>query len=545
MKKLFIFPLLWASSLLNAQEAVKPLLSDAEIMAQNNGVMSAPGPVMGQADFAETINAGDLKLHLMTIAGDEYQGRETGAEGQRMAAKYLAEKYKKLGFEGPVEGGKNQYYQIVPLEEGGWDNPKIMVDDMEFTFMDDFYAWPDAEGVELSTDEIVFVGYGIDTKKYNSYKGLDVKGKTIVMMRGEPQKSDETYLISGTKERSEWSKDAAFKMGTAKKKGAKAVMVIDKDLADNMGRWGHYLKQKSMRLQSTEKEDFPPAVNISSEMAEKLFNAKKYKKAIKKMTKKLKPFSVASTKKVDYQVIKDVRKFNSENVLGFLEGSDLKDEIIVITSHYDHLGKDDGDRRIYNGADDDGSGTVAVLEIAEAFAKAKEAGYGPRRSILFMNVTAEEKGLLGSGHYSDNPIFPLENTVANLNIDMVGRIDADHDNGDYVYIIGSNMLSTELHDINQKMNDKHTKLYLDYTYNDKDDPNRFYYRSDHYNFAKHNIPIIFYFNGTHEDYHQPTDTPDKIAYTALQNRARLVFHTAWQLANQDKRIEVNVKQEEE
>ena len=229
----------------------------------------------------------------------------------------------------------------------------------------------------------------------------------------------------------------------------------------------------------------------------------------------------------------------SENVLGYLEGTDLKDELLVITSHYDHIGIT-GDQ-INNGADDDGSGTAAVLELAEAFAQAKAAGHGPRRSILFMTVSGEEKGLFGSEYYTDHPVFSLDSTIANLNIDMVGRIDPTHEaDSAYVYVIGSDRLSTELHEINETANARYTQLDLDYTYNAPDDPNRFYYRSDHYNFAKHGVPIIFYFNGTHADYHKPTDTVDKISFDLLRERARLVFYTAWQLANQDRRIEVDV-----
>jgi Zn-dependent M28 family amino/carboxypeptidase len=230
---------------------------------------------------------------------------------------------------------------------------------------------------------------------------------------------------------------------------------------------------------------------------------------------------------------------SSENVLGFLEGSDKKKEVLVITAHYDHIGKR-GDK-IYNGADDDGSGTVTVLELAEAFAKAKKAGKGPRRSILFMTVSGEEKGLLGSSYYTDfDPVFPLKNTVADLNIDMVGRIDDRYkDDPDYVYVIGSDKLSSELHNLSEEANKQYINIKLDYKYNDENDPNRFYYRSDHYNFAKNNIPIIFYFNGTHADYHKPTDTIEKIHFGKMQKIGRLVFHTAWKIANRDNRLKVD------
>ena len=226
-----------------------------------------------------------------------------------------------------------------------------------------------------------------------------------------------------------------------------------------------------------------------------------------------------------------------ENVLGFIEGTDLKEELIIITAHYDHLGKHED--KIFNGADDDGSGTVATLEIAEAFMSAKKEGNGPRRSVLIMPVSGEEKGLLGSKYYTDHPIYPLENTVANLNIDMIGRVDDWHENGDYVYLIGADMLSQELHDISEQTNDQYIGLELDYTFNAEDDPNRYYYRSDHYNFAKNNIPVIFYFNGVHEDYHKVTDTVEKIDFNKIQTITRLVFLTAWELANRDERIQLN------
>ena len=229
---------------------------------------------------------------------------------------------------------------------------------------------------------------------------------------------------------------------------------------------------------------------------------------------------------------------DSENVVAFIKGSEKPDEIVVISAHLDHEGIKNG--KIYNGADDDGSGTVAILEIAEAFQKAAKDGHGPKRSVLFLHVTGEEKGLLGSKYYVENPIFPIANTVVDLNIDMVGRVDDRHkDNRNFVYLIGADKLSSELHDVSEAMNSKYTNISLDYKYNDEKDPNRFYYRSDHYNFAKYNVPIIFYFNGTHADYHKPSDTPDKIDYDLLENRSRLVFHTAWEIANRDKRLVVD------
>ncbi len=225
---------------------------------------------------------------------------------------------------------------------------------------------------------------------------------------------------------------------------------------------------------------------------------------------------------------------DSENIWAYIEGSEKPNEIIVISAHYDHVGtKND---KIYNGADDDGSGTVAILEVAKAFAKAKKEGHGPKRSILILHFTGEEHGLHGSRYYSENPLFPLQNTIANINIDMIGRRDEAHANSNnYIYLIGSDYLSTDLYNICEEVNKKYVHLELDYKYNDKKDPNRFYYRSDHYNFAKNGIPSVFLFNGTHADYHKPTDTVEKIEFDALTKRTQLAFAVAWDLANRENR----------
>ena len=229
---------------------------------------------------------------------------------------------------------------------------------------------------------------------------------------------------------------------------------------------------------------------------------------------------------------------DSENVAAIIEGSEFPNEYIVISAHLDHIGTHKGE--INNGADDDGSGTVAMMEIAEAFEQASLQGYNPKRSIVFLHFSGEEKGLLGSRYYVENPLYPLLQTVANLNIDMIGRLDPKRKDKDpkYIYLIGSDKLSQELHDISEAANQKYTQLKLDYTFNADDDPNRFYYRSDHYNFAKNSIPVIFYFNGTHEDYHRPSDTPDKINYPLLQKRTQLIFYTLWELANREERIQL-------
>ncbi len=231
---------------------------------------------------------------------------------------------------------------------------------------------------------------------------------------------------------------------------------------------------------------------------------------------------------------------DSENIWAFIEGSEKPNEILVISAHYDHVGARNGE--IYNGADDDGSGTVALLEIAQAFQMAKKAGHGPKRSILFLHVTGEEHGLHGSRYYSENPLFPIANTITDINIDMIGRRDEAHaGSNNYVYVIGADRLSTDLDAICTTANATYTKLDLDYRFNDPKDPNHFYERSDHYNFAKLGIPSVFLFNGVHADYHKPTDSPDKIEYDALAKRTQFAFVTAWELANRENRPVVDKK----
>ena len=251
---------------------------------------------------------------------------------------------------------------------------------------------------------------------------------------------------------------------------------------------------------------------------------------------------VANPDDIDTRITKEnIDWVRTENVAAIIRGSEKPNEYIIITAHLDHVGIEGDD--IYNGADDDGSGSMALLEIAQAFKLAVLDGNRPKRSIVILHVSAEEKGLLGSRYYVENPLFPLENTITNLNVDMIGRTDPtrESDNDHYIYLIGTDRLSSMLHETSEKVNERTVNLELDYRFNAWDDPNRFYFRSDHFNFAKNNIPVIFYFSGTHEDYHMPTDTADKIRYDLLTQRARLIFHTAWEIANMNETIKVDVE----
>jgi hypothetical protein len=389
----------------------------------------------------------------------------------------------------------------------------------------------------------IFAGYGIDHETYSDYKDLDVKGKIVVVLDAEPKSADGKYLISKG-EKPSASATTENKLKTARQKGARGIFLAygtDALFNQRAKLFKNYYSAPSLTLAS-EQADNSFAFFLTSPSQIPVLLGTKPKKFNKVMDEASKGGVSPAGKFKGSITLKSERKVeavSSENVLGFMEGTDKKEEILVVTAHYDHVGIIDG--QIHNGADDDGSGTVTVLEIAEAFAKAKAEGKGPRRSILFMTVTGEEKGLLGSEYYSENPIFPLDKTVADLNIDMVGRVDEKHKNNpNYIYIIGSDMLSSELHKLSEETQKKYSpEVELDYTYNSEDDPNRFYYRSDHYNFAKHNIPVIFYFNGTHDDYHQPTDDVEKINFDKMEKIARLIFSTAWEIANRDQRLVVD------
>lgn len=489
--------------------------------------------------YGATITQEELKDHLYVYASDDFEGRDTGAPGQKKAVEYIKKEYEALGIPSVIEGN---YFQAVPLNIVKTPNVSISVNGESFNYFDDFISQTAAATGTISASEVVYAGYGIDDEKYSDYKDLDVKGKVVVVKGGEPKDKAGNNILSGGKEASKWSNGRqalSSKRTAAKDNGAKAIFFVDDQL---FNRYSAFFKERetnggSKRLSLPKKEDADPEI-YDFLISEKMGNA-----LVSNINESTETATVPVKLDMSYESITE--SMPSENVVAMIEGSEKPDEYIVISSHLDHVGVN-AKGEIFNGADDDGSGTVATLEIAEAFKEAVNNGHTPKRSIIFLHVTGEEKGLLGSRYYTDyEPLKPLANTVANLNIDMVGRIDPKRE-GDrnYIYLIGADKLSTELHEISEEVNKTFTNIELDYTYNDENDPNRFYYRSDHYNFAKNNIPIIFYFNGTHDDYHKASDTPDKINYDLLENRSRLVFHTAWELANRAERIVVDKATEE-
>ncbi|MFT3824702.1 MAG: M28 family peptidase [Chitinophagaceae bacterium] len=478
--------------------------------------------------FANTITEEDLKKHLYIVASKEMEGRETATEGQRKAAAYIENHFRALGL---LPGNKDSYQLQYPVFQDSLVGAAIQVNGKSFELNKDFTVnFAAGYSATMMGGEVVFVGNGISDSARNDYKNVNVQGKIVLIIQapaaapqagaGRPRMFNPYAL-----------QDAA------QKNGAAAVLVV----GDNFPRRATPNKGNPS-LNGFKKSIYPNTFTISSQVAEAIMGAD-YAAAADAAKK-----GTAAAKSYNADVLLDLQKttiqLHSSNVLGLLEGTDLKDQYVFVTAHYDHLGK--RDTVVYYGADDDGSGTVSVLEIAEAFVKAKAAGKGPRRSIVFMTVSGEEKGLWGSQYYSEHPVYPLDKTTVDLNIDMIGRIDPNRTQGDstnYVYVVGDDKLSTDLKPISEATNKKYSKLELDYKFNDPNDKERIYFRSDHYNFARKGVPIIFYFDGIHKDYHRPSDTPDKINYDIMAKRAKLVFYTAWDMANRNDMLKRDLKLE--
>lgn len=487
-------------------------------------------------DYANIISAQTLQKHLTIIAGDEMQGRETGTEGQRKAAAYIEQQFKNMGLSYPAT--MNSYQQEYPLHKDSLVNASLKWNDYKAEFGKDYVVSLSAnKSADIKANGFVFAGYGIEDKNYSDYTSLDVKGKIVIIFSGEP-KANGIFLISNSSKTSEWTyPGTSKKVEIAAQKGAAGVLVISPFIETFPARTIETSKKSNIYYPRESSKATLWFASISHAFAKmmmddsinSLISAAKSGKAFSKEN------YISKNEKIKIEYNKSTSTIMASNVIGVVEGSDKKDEYVFVTGHYDHLGMKDG--KIYYGADDDGSGTCAVINMAEAFAKAKAEGHGPRRTMVFMTVSGEEKGLWGSEYYSEHPVFPLEKTTVDLNIDMIGRIDTERKKEDtlnYVYVVGHDKISTELPLVNEAMNNQFTNLTLDYKFDDLNDPERIYFRSDHYNFARKGVPVLFFYDGMLKaDYHKPTDTVDKITWSLYQKRARMVFYTAWEMANRE------------
>jgi hypothetical protein len=488
---------------------MKQLLLGVMAFAGLNAAVRKPDPLKLKPDlagkYAMYIDSIDLRKHLTVLASDAYEGRETGKKGQQLAADYIQHSFDEDGCSyTPGMKTWQQYFEVIETIPGG----TLAFGTKKLAFKTDYVYFGAKRQVKLGNLPVhTLTSASLEPVENLALicplKGMDVRAELTEIRKNQP-------------------------------KGTKAIILVTNRYEDLYEYLEHYVTTKSMRLKEEPvKEEIPVIVVRASALTRIVKKPFTYLlgKGTETRLKKARAVSTITATLNDEGTV-----MTSSNVLGFIPGSDpiLSKEVVVITAHYDHIGIQDG--VVYNGADDDGTGTVALLEIAEAFAAAKKEGNAPRRSILIMTVSGEEKGLLGSAYYVSHPIIPLERTIADLNIDMIGRNDIAHPNtSDYIYIIGSDMLSRDLHNTNEEANKQYTNLQLDYKFNSASDPNQFYYRSDHYNFAKNNIPSIFYFSGIHEDYHQPGDDIEKINFRKVEKVTRLVFATAWKLANANER----------
>ncbi len=473
------------------------------------GLMSQAQKVSKPDAYAQSITATDLKKHLYIIASKEMEGRETATEGQRKAAAYIEKEFRRIGLQ---PGNDSIYLQFFNVFQDSLVGAAMEVNGQSFQLDKDFNVnIANNINATMRFSEVIVLS---STSSVDSLRNMNLGGKLVMIIDNvQPQGRNQS--------------GAPSIFSVLQTKGIAGLLIVQNNFPRSLS---------AARKSGQSINEFKRAINaqqfvISENIARSILGAQ-YE------TSKANPSQIKTyNANVLLRTEKTSLTAQSSNVLGLLPGTDLKNEYLFITAHYDHLGK--RDTVIYYGADDDGSGTVAVIEMAEAFAKAKKDGKGPRRSIVFMAVSGEEKGLWGSEFYGNYPVYPLSKTTADLNIDMIGRSDSSRkgDTLNYVYVVGDDKISSDLKMISEAQNKKYTKLELDYKFNDPKDVNRIYYRSDHYNFARHGVPIIFYYDGMlGADYHRPTDTPDKINYPLLAKRAQLVFYTAWEMANRNEML---------
>ena len=492
------------------------------------------------AKYASVITGNNLNKHLSIIASADMQGRETGTEGQRKAAAYIESQFKSMGLKQvPALNGYQQYY---PLYQDSLVSTTLSAGGTDGIFGTDFISPMNAnENGKFKGKKIIFIGYGIDDPAYSDYTNVNVKGKVVIFFLGEPKK-DGKFIISGGTRGSEWSfPGITKKLALAASKGAAGALVINPQQETFNQRAVENGKKTGVYFPRSNDTKMINYALLSHAFAKTIIGdgfALDSVIAAAKRSEVLKINGVEKNYKTTFSFSKYRNTINASNVVGIIEGTDKKEEYVFLTGHYDHLGMRNG--QIYYGADDDGSGTVAVIQMAEAFMKAANEGNRPRRTIVFMTVSGEEKGLWGSEYYSDHPFYPLEKTSVDLNTDMVGRIDTERKTDDslnYVYVIGHDKISSELPVINEGVNKKYTNLVLDYKFDDPNDQNRIYFRSDHYNFARKGVPILFFYDGMLKaDYHKPTDTIEKINWPLYEKRVKMIFHTAWEMANRDEML---------
>jgi peptidase M28-like protein len=501
----------------------------------------------------DTIAANQLRNYLTFIASDEMEGRDTPSRGLDTTAKFLALNLANWGFK--PAGDDGSFFQHIELRRDRADSgqTKIELNGRTLTAGTDYLPVGGSGNV---SGQLVFAGNGwlVKSKEVDAYKGIDPAGKIAVIF-GTPN------MLPRGIARADFGKQGEDSMNPsdyARTKGVVGLIYVpDFQYLANWQRTRQRVVERGSTVVAkfqTQSTSPLPSIVVSPEIAQALFAGESQSAAgifnASYGGNLPGAFVMRDTKKVTMNVTSNSETVPTQNVIAVWEGSDpvLKAEYVALGAHYDHVGSGcppAGNDTICNGADDDGSGTTALLGMAEALAKASTR---PKRSVLFVWHCGEEKGLWGSRYFTEYPTVPLNQIVAQINIDMIGRSKKEGDTNprnsaltgpDAVYLIGSTMMSTELGEIVNAVNTSFLNLTLDTKYDDPKDPNRFFYRSDHYNYARKGIPIIFFFDGVHEDYHRPGDTADKIDYQKMEKVTRTIYMILWDIANRPMRLKVD------
>jgi hypothetical protein len=484
--------------------------------------------------YASQIDTARIRANIEILSSSELMGRETAETGQKLAAAFLRKNMIDIGLSPAI--GDTGYIQPYPLYKTEFQEGHIAVGSDTLVMLEHFYSFSSIIDSTIRAHNLLFLGYGISDDGYDNYGDRDVRGMAGIIFGGEPMSGD-VSRISKTVIPTSWSDGYDAKLELARARGLSILFVVQESFNQNLPRVTYYLQRAKLSLEKPSNSALP-IVFISPEMVDIMlpdYGISGVKSALESADAE---YNIERRCDISFTLQKSVTTVQGENVACMVKGKVKPDEFIVLSGHYDHLGMKDS--LIYHGADDNGSGTSTVLELMRIFAQADKDGNGPSRSVLFLFFSGEEKGLLGSSYFTDFPTIPLKSAVANINVDMIGRTDTQKDlNDDYIYLIGSDKLSIELHDLSEQVNKRCCDMTLDYKFNDPNDPQRLYYRSDHYNFAKHGIPVIFYFRGLHEDYHKTTDTVDKIEFDTIEKVSKLIFYTVWELANRKERIKVD------
>lgn len=512
------------------------------------GTVAAPSVGLAQRakSNADYITSDQLKDYLTFIASDEMEGRNTPSRGLDTAALFIATLLKRWGAK--PAGDNDTFFQKITLRRDSPDAEKsqLKLGDQALTYGTDFLS---SGGEGSLSAPLVYVGDGwmVKSKGIDAFKGVDVKGKIVVVNYGNvfaPPRDLTRRDLTG-KAGTDWANPRVY----AQMQGAVGILfIMPPSMQDD---WDRLRRRDTQARWSPEKFRTPgapdlPVFTLSPKATAALMQGEKSDAdAIDKTLDApaaLPSFDLSAAKKVTLTSVTKVERTTTQNVVAVFEGSDpvLKNEYVAVGAHYDHLGiatrPINGDS-IYNGADDDGSGTTALIGMADALGHAKKK---PKRSTLFVWHCGEEKGLWGSQYFNMEPTVPSKQIITQLNIDMIGRsrfpndtkpADRNLSEPDEIFVIGSQMMSSELGKLSEKVNKDYLKLKFNYKYDDPKDPNRFFFRSDHFNYAQKGIPIIFYFDGVHEDYHQLGDEVSKIDFHKMQQVTRTVYETLWAVSN--------------